>query len=456
MIATTLVVRRTRLLAAAPALALALAHATGPALPQTPPATERLRQVEECLTERFQETDVPRTDYAVLLATRYRHVLRALPRSPATGAVGATVPATARAELDEVLERCRDPAGSHLRPLARVATDRVPDLVDGGDRESLVVALRASVARLERQGGSVVFGTRRVRAADVARGSRTLAALAASGASLAELAVAIRERFDVYRSPGAFGTAEVLFTSYASPVYEGSTERSGRFRYPLYRDPGRASRRALDRAGIYAGGLAGRRLEFAWVADRMDEYQLQIEGSGYVRLDAGGFLHAAYAAQNGRPYRSLGKAMLRDRLFKPWEIDNLAIRRYFRAHPDQQRRYLEMNPSFVFFAPRRVDRLPARPQLIPERSVAADRSYFPRGMLAFADTAAPVYTADGRLVDRMPWRRLVVAEDVGGAIKGAGRIDLYQGQGQAAQHLADTMKEPGALYVLVPRGTEIR
>ena len=143
------------------------------------------------------------------------------------------------------------------------------------------------------------------------------------------------------------------------------------------------------------------------------------------------------------------------RLFQPWEIDNLAVRRYFREHPQDMRRYLEKNPSWVYFDTRRIDALPQRPEYIRERSVAADRTVWARGQVAFADTFAPEYSAAGELTGRQPWRRFVLAQDVGGAIKGAGRIDLYQGQGEESQHLADTMKEPGALYLLLPKGTRL-
>lgn len=401
-------------------------------------------QVEECLLARFQEKDVPRTDYAVLLATRYRHALRDVRAGRLAGV---------EAVLAEVLARGRDATPARRRPFERVAAGELPRFEDGGDRSGLARALRIARRRLS-GGGTVVFGTGRVRAADVARGVDQLLAVVGAGG---DVDAAIREGFDVYRSPGAFGTGEVLFTAYASPIYEGARAPGERHRHPLYRSPKRAglSPRALDRAAIYAGGLDGKKLEFAWLASRMDEYQIQIEGSGFVRLPDGSYVHAQYADQNGRGYQSLGKALVKDGVFQPWDIDNLSVRRYFREHPELERPYLEKNPSFVFFHATPLTDLPASEWLVDERTAAADRTVFARGQVGFADTFAPVYDASGRLTGRRPWRRFVVADDVGGAIKGAGRMDLYQGKGEQAQLLADTMKEPGALYLLVPKGTRV-
>jgi len=395
-----------------------------------PAAGDISKKLEETLLARFQETDRPRTDYAVLLATRYRHAKR-------------EAGAEREAHLAEILARCEDRAKAHARPLEKLAWDAVPSLEDGGDRAGLARALEA--AAREAGAGTVTFGTQKVRGADLARGARRLAAL-------------VRREFDVYRSPGAFGTGEVLFTSYASPVYDGALKRGGRYQHPIYRNPARAglSPNAYTRHDIYAGALAGKGLELAWLASRMDEYQLAIEGSGFVRLAEGGFLHASFAAHNGRDYQSLGKAMVRDGLFLPWEIDNLAVRKYFRAHPEQEQGYLERNPSWVYFDGKQIDEMPEQPGLTGERSVAADRTVFARGQVGFADTQAPEYSRDGELTAWHPWRRFVVAQDVGGAIKTAGRIDLYQGQGEAAQLLADTMKEAGSLYLLLPKGTALR
>lgn len=397
---------------------------------------------------RFQETDTFRTNDAVLLSSRYRQALLARE----AGRPGI------EAELEDILRRCSSPDKARTLPLVRVAPEECPAFVDDGDPALLERAILSARKRLSRSSKTtLVMGSGRVRVVDLIRGLDELLSLIRKGLFGKKLATAIRDRFDIYRSPGAFGTGEVLFTTYASPVYAGSVRPDGRHRYPLFRNPSRAglSPRSFDRADIYAGSLAGKKLEIAYLTNRMDEFQIQIEGSGFVRLPSGGFLHLTYSAANGRSYRSLGKAMVKDGLFKPWDIDNLAIRRYFREHPDEERPYLERNPSYVFFDVRRLTTLPESIDLTAQRSVAADTSYFPRGMLAFADTFLPTYDRSDTLTGRTPYRRFVVVQDVGGAIKGAGRIDLYQGQGEDAQRIADTAKEPGALFILLPKGAPL-
>ena len=425
-------------------VAVALLFGAAAAVAEPPAPEDISKKLEATLLARFQETDRPRTDYAVLLASRYRHAKK-------ERAAGRDV----TQELAAILARCEDRAAARARPLEKVDWKDVPPLTDGGDLRGLARALAQAAG--ETGGGSVAFGTGHVRGPDLARGAKRLRALVESGADAAALDRAVRKEFDVYRSPGTFGTGEVLFTSYASPVYTGSLKRSEKYRYPIFRSPSsRGLSGKVSRKEIYAGALDGHGLEIAWFADRMDEYQIQIEGSGFVRLAEGGFLHITYAGANGRDYQSLGKAMVKDGLFRPWEIDNLAVRKYFREHPEAEQGYLERNPSFVYFDSRRINEMPEMPGLTGERSVAADRTVFARGQVGFVDTRAPEYSTDGELTGWHPWRRFIVAQDVGGAIKTAGRMDLYQGQGEEAQLLADTMKEPGALYLLVPHGSQVK
>jgi membrane-bound lytic murein transglycosylase A len=415
-------------------MGLASAQAAGPTLTQ---------RVEACLLARFQETDIPRTDYAVLLSTRYRHALQE--------GKGEPDPAV----LSDILERCQDRASPPIQDLEAVDWKGV-ELVDAGSTASLLSALASAMKALGGAGKLVRLGTREVRTEDLLRGVKKLKDLVNSGLTGAKLARVLPRFFDLYRSPGAMRTGEVLFTSYASPVYEGAMTRGGKFQIPVYRNPARAGLdpKEHDRAAIYGGALAHHGLEIAYLAQRMDEFQMQTEGSGFVRLPDGSYLHLTYAARNGRTFKSLGKALVRDGIFKPWEIDNPAVRRYFRAHPTAERPYLEGNPSFIFFDARRIKALPKRAGLTPGRAAALDRTYFPRGCLLFAHTERPLYE-DEKLVGREPWERFVLAQDVGGLIKGPGRIDLYQGEGEAAQLLADTMKEPGTLYVLLLRGVQL-
>ncbi len=269
-----------------------------------------------------------------------------------------------------------------------------------------------------------------------------------------------------------------LFTGYYEPLLHGSRRRHGRYTVPLYGRPpelvmvdlghfrddlkgkriaGKVEAGALvpypDRKQIDEGALAGRRLEILWVDDAVDAFFLQVQGSGRVRLEEGGEVRVGYAAQNGRPYASIGKALI-DRGALPRDAVSLqTIRAWLGAHPDQMRPVLEKNPSYVFFqetrgeGPMGAEGVP----LTPGRSLAVDLKYMPLG--------APVWLAGGLPALRpgepdRRLRRLLVAQDTGGAIRGPVRGDLFFGFGPEAESLAGRMKHRGKLWVLLPKGVE--
>jgi WD40 repeat protein/membrane-bound lytic murein transglycosylase len=418
-----------------------------PAPPSPPvPLPEPLRaRMEACLLSRMRDTGPIASVHALLLAAHYRHIL-----------------ANHHAGLPGAAEALRSLAGTCLatseetsRPLSLEPPAAARDLIDGGRLSSLAGAVDSALARSRGRTGSFPFGTARVRAEDLARALETFRDLLREQAGPAELARALSESFDVHRSPGCHGSGEVLFTAYATPVYAAAPAPGGPYRYPLYRDPGGDLTRRFDRAAIYGGALAGRGLEIAWLADPLDELDIHVEGEGLLRLPDGSYLDLRFAAKNEKPYRGLVPAMVRESVFQPWEADMLSARRHFREHPDRWRHFVDQNQSFVFFDATPVATMPARVAGIAERSAAVDPSIFPRGMLAFADTRAPVYTPEGKLTGFVPWRRFVVGEDEGGVVKGPAHVDLYLGPGEEAQRLAATMKEAGRLYLLLPRGTRL-
>jgi membrane-bound lytic murein transglycosylase A len=269
-----------------------------------------------------------------------------------------------------------------------------------------------------------------------------------------------------------------LFTGYYEPLLHGSRRRHGRYIVPLYGRPpelvmvdlghfrddlkgkriaGKVEAGALvpypDRKQIDEGALAGRKLEILWVDDAVDAFFLQVQGSGRVRLEEGGEVRVGYAAQNGRPYASIGKALI-DRGALPRDAVSLqTIRAWLGAHPEQMRPVLEKNPSYVFFqetrgeGPMGAEGVP----LTPGRSLAVDLKYMPLGV--------PVWLAGGlpALRPGEPDRklhRLLVAQDTGGAIRGPVRGDLFFGFGPEAESLAGRMKHRGKLWVLLPKGIE--
>jgi membrane-bound lytic murein transglycosylase A len=253
--------------------------------------------------------------------------------------------------------------------------------------------------------------------------------------------------FELFFKPVIIGTPPALFTGYYEPELNGSLTRTPRFAYPIYRKPPELvdGQTYLDRASIEAGALRGRGLEIAWLEDPVEVYFLHIQGSGRIRLPDGRMMRVGYGGKNGHPYRSVGQEMIRRGSHTPDQVSAQEIKSWVRRNGSVGSAMLNHNPSYVFF--RKLDDLPAEKGPIGAmgrsitglRSVAIDPDYTPLG--------APVWVEkDGR----DPLRRLMVAQDTGGAIKGMQRADIFYGTGDAAGNAAGTVKDGGRLIVLLP------
>lgn len=267
---------------------------------------------------------------------------------------------------------------------------------------------------------------------------------------------------------GAGGRSTMLFTGYFEPRFRGSRERGGAYQTPIYALPddlvrmpdgqggqriGRMADNLLapydSRARIDAGSLAGRAGVIAWLADPIDAFFLQIQGSGRIVLPDGAVIRVGYAGHNGLPYTPIGQVLIRQRQMTPDQVTAQSIRAWLAAHPDQARTVMEQNQDYVFF--REVPGL--RPQdgppgalntlLTPGRSVAVDKAFIP--------LAAPLWVATTDPLDGRPFRRLMQAEDQGGAIKTPLRADLFYGWGPDAEQRAGKAHQTGTGYVLLPR-----
>jgi membrane-bound lytic murein transglycosylase A len=243
------------------------------------------------------------------------------------------------------------------------------------------------------------------------------------------------------------GSDEGMFTGYYEPILFGSWRRTARHGYPLYRAP-IAGSRLPTRAEIEAGALAGRGLELLWVDDPIAAFFLHIQGSGLVRTDDG-LYRVGFAGQNGYTYFPIGRELIRRGEILPEQMSMQAIRLWLQAHPDEARGLMNLNPSYVFFGLRDGD-APIGAQgvgLTPGRSLAVDPSFVPFGVPIWLDTTDPT--------DARPLRRLVVAQDTGGAIKGPIRGDLFWGAGHDAELRAGLMKQIGRYYLLLPRSAAV-
>lgn len=292
---------------------------------------------------------------------------------------------------------------------------------------------------------------------------KKFAELLDSGLAGKQLSDAVRENFDVYMSVGCDGRGTVLFTGYYTPIFEGSTVGTERFRYALYRQPEDLvkgadgeilGRRGADgritkypsRAVIESTNMLSGK-ELIWLGDPFEAYVAQVQGSAKIRLPDGDLVGVGYAANNGREYRSISKMMVAEGLISRSRMSLSAMIDYFKRHTDKVREYTRRNPRFVFF---KDEDGPPRGSLnepvTAMRTIATDKSIFPRGALAYIATYLP--REEAGVVRKSVYRGFALDQDAGGAIRAPGRCDLYMGIGDTAGRLAGYTYEEGKLYYL--------
>lgn len=277
--------------------------------------------------------------------------------------------------------------------------------------------------------------------------------------------------FATWFETAQIGSGTALATGYFEPEIAGSLQRRSGYEVPIYRRPpdlveadlgqfteslrgkkvrGRVEGAALvpyyDRGQINDGALAGRGLEIGWAADPVEFFFLQIQGSGRLRLPDGQIVRIGYDSQNGRDYTGIGALMRERGLLQPGQASMQGIMSWLRAHPAEGDALMRENKSWVFFrtltgpGPLGALGLPVTGQV----SAAADPAFVPLG--------APVFLS----LDRSDAAGLWVAQDTGGAIKGANRFDTFWGAGATARATAGGMSARGTAFLLLPKGSLAR
>ena len=207
------------------------------------------------------------------------------------------------------------------------------------------------------------------------------------------------------------------------------------------------------REEIVGGALADKGLEIIWVKDPINAFFLQVQGSGRARLADGSFVGVGYAGKNGHAYTSIGKVLVETGAMNLEDVSLQSIRAWLEDNPDQADILLNKNASYVFFRLLEDGDGPfgsAGAALTAERSIAVDRKYIPLGLPLWISGNAP--DPDNPTGDAVPLRRLFVAQDTGGAIKGEMRADLFFGFGDRAEIMAGHMNNQGEFYLLLPNG----
>lgn len=202
-----------------------------------------------------------------------------------------------------------------------------------------------------------------------------------------------------------------------------------------------------DRAAIEDGALAGRGLEIAWVADPVELFFLQVQGSGRLHAPDGTTIRLGYAGANGHPYTGIGRVMRDEGIVgsAPGQAGGSmqGLMQWLRENPARGREMMRRNRSYVFFRELSGD-APVGALNVPVRgrsTVAADPRFVPLG--------APVWL----MVDRDEANGLWIAQDTGGAIKGANRFDTFWGAGAEARRIAGGMSARGSALLFLPKGT---
>jgi membrane-bound lytic murein transglycosylase A len=284
-------------------------------------------------------------------------------------------------------------------------------------------------------------------------------------------------RFAAYRLRKG-GDDQGLLTGYYEPEIRGSRFAHDAFVAPVYGLPRdlvtidlSLFRRDLPAMRL-VGQLAGQRLVpfpsraaidtdglsnapvLLYAADPVSVFFLQIQGSGRARLENGTMLRLAYAGQNGRPYTPIGRTLIEKRALDRRHMSMQAIRAWLESNPTRARAIMESDQSYVFFRALPLgDPALGSPgsegvPLTPEASLAVDPAIHPLGAPMYVATAAP--SPDVRKPEQ-PFDRLLIAQDTGGAIKGALRADIFWGFGKDAESIAGRMKSEGAFFVLLPK-----
>lgn len=269
------------------------------------------------------------------------------------------------------------------------------------------------------------------------------------------------------------GATHGLITGYYEPLLAGARKRGGAAQYPILGVP--RDLLTIDLGDLFPelkdkrlrGRLVGNKVvpyysraeivaherdadALLWVDDAVELFFLQVQGSGRVKLPSGDMVRVGYADQNGHPYQSIGRVLIERGELKPEQASMQGIQAWARANPQKLEELLNANPSYVFF--RELPRAGADVgppgalglPLTPERSIAVDARSIPLG--------APVFLSTTRPNSGEPLRRLVLAQDTGGAIKGVVRADFFWGFGADAGAQAGRMKQSGQMWVLLPPG----
>ena len=293
-----------------------------------------------------------------------------------------------------------------------------------------------------------------------------------SSPSNTEIIKYLHKYFNIYKAKNEDGSQEGLITGYYQPVLKGSRTKTKKYKIPLYTTP--YDLITVDLSEVYPdlkykrlrGRIEGNKLipyftreeiakkeyplqgnELLWVENSVESFFLEIQGSGLIKFEDGSTTQVGYSNQNGHPYRSMGLALIKKGELKRNKVSMQSIKSWAKRNKRKLQRFLNANPSTVFFRelpsglPGPIGSLGV--PISSLRSVAVDRKFIPLGAPIFLSTTEP--NSD------IPLNKLMMAQDTGGAINGGVRADFYWGQGKIAGSKAGSMKQSGEIWVMLPK-----
>ena len=340
--------------------------------------------------------------------------------------------------------------------------DHVPDVrSQWNERDQILPALDRSIAWAKKPTSAKHFPIEGVTVERLQQSLDSFRDAMTKSTSADEFQRRIERDFVVYKSAGWDGRGGgVLFTAYCTPILDGQLTADATYKFPLYGLPtdlvkdaaGEIKGRRTTTGGLEpyptrrtieaSGMLKNKKLELVYLKDPLDAYIAHVNGSAFVRLPDGSMAKFGYAGKNGQPYTSLGHELVKDQKLDKDRVSLRAIREWAKSHPNEIQEYLDRNDSYVFFTPIEGD--PHGSLNVPvtaNRSLATDKRLFPRGSIVYVEGRPDSGLAEGAQLDHF-----MLDQDTGGAIRTAGRADVYLGSGEKAEAVSGATRVEGQLY----------
>jgi len=353
--------------------------------------------------------------------------------------------------------------------LSRLDPTQVPDFSVGWyERDDLAESTLNSLSYLAAPSSHEFFPHGPVTHEHMQASLERFLKLLETSSSAEEFGSSVHEEFEVWMARGRENTGEVLFTGYCTPILKGSRTRGGEFLYPLYSLPNNLVK-GVDRNNTsmrknLAGDLVpywsaheieSQKLlkgqELLWLNNPFDAYIARIQGSALIEFQDGSRMEVGYAGTNGHDYKSIGGVLVQEGKIQKGELSLTRLRDYFERHPQEADRVLNQNPRYTFFMASEGGPYGClgRP-VLAKRSIATDKDVFPRAGIVFCEVRLPDYDENKKLIQR-PMRFFALDQDRGGAIRSAGRCDVFLGVGPEAVNRAGHVLSVGRMYYLLLR-----